>query len=47
VRILKKAARAADAVGCGDDFSEQMGRLRERYRRRPTLIAMFDKAGFL
>jgi len=47
VRFLKKAARAADAADCGDDFSKQMGRLPERYRRRPTLMAMFDKAGFV
>ena len=47
VRILKKAARAADAADCGDDCSKQIGRLREQYRRRPTLIAMLEKAGFV
>jgi hypothetical protein len=47
VRILKKAARAASASDCGGEFREQIGRLREQYRRRPTLIAMLDKAGFV
>jgi uncharacterized Zn finger protein len=47
VRILKKAARAADAAGRSDDFSKQVSRLREQYRRRPTLIAMLDKEGFV
>jgi hypothetical protein len=46
LRILKKAAKAAEAAGCGGLFSAQIGRLREQYRRRPTLIAMLDKAGF-
>jgi hypothetical protein len=47
LRILTRAARAADAAGRGDDYSKQIGRLREQYRRRPTLIAMLDKAGFV
>jgi uncharacterized Zn finger protein len=46
VRILKKAARAGDAANRREDFSVQISRLREQYRRRPTLIAMLDKAGF-
>jgi uncharacterized Zn finger protein len=46
VRILKKAAKAADAAARMDAFSERIARLREQYRRRPTLIAMLDKAGF-
>jgi hypothetical protein len=46
VRILKKAARAASAASRADDFSKEIGRLREQYRRRPTLIGMLDKAGF-
>jgi uncharacterized Zn finger protein len=46
VRILKKAAKAADAAGRMEDFSERIARLREQYRRRPTLLAMLDKAGF-
>ena len=47
VRILKRAARAADAAHRADDFCRQIGWLREHYRRRPTLIAMLDKAGFV
>lgn len=47
VRILTKAARAAEAADRGEDFSEHIARLREQYRRRPTLIAMIDKAGFV
>jgi len=39
-------AKAADAAGRSDDFSKHVGRLREQYRRRPTLIAMLEKAGF-
>lgn len=46
VRILKKAARAADATARMDDFFKRIARLREQYRRRPTFIAMLDKAGF-
>ena len=46
VRILKRAARAADAAHRGEDFCRQIGWLRDHYRRRPTLIAMLDKAGF-
>lgn len=44
VRILKKAASAAEAAGRTDAFSEHVNRLREQYRRRPALIAMLDKA---
>lgn len=44
VRILKKAARAADAAGRTTAFSQHVNHLREQYRRRPTLIAMLDKA---
>jgi hypothetical protein len=47
VRILKKAAKAAHAADRVEDFSNQVGRLRDQYRRRPTLIAMLDKAGFV
>jgi hypothetical protein len=47
VRILKKAAKAAHAADRVEDFSRQVDRLREQYRRRPTLIAMLDKAGFV
>ena len=47
VRILKKAAKAAHAADRVEDFSKHVGRLRDQYRRRPTLIAMLDKAGFV
>lgn len=47
VRILKKAAKAAHAADRVEDFSRQVDQLREQYRRRPTLIAMLDKAGFV
>ncbi|MBV9001027.1 MAG: hypothetical protein JO304_18345 [Solirubrobacterales bacterium] len=47
VRILKRAARAADAAHRVEEFCRQIGWLREHYRRRPTLIAMLDKAGFV
>ena len=47
VRLLKKAAKAAHAADRVEDFSKQIGRLRDQYRRRPTLIAMLDKAGFV
>jgi hypothetical protein len=43
VRILRKAASAAEAAGRTDAFSEHINRLREEYRRRPALIAMLDK----
>ncbi len=46
VRILKKAAKAAHAAGRDEVFSAHIARLREQYRRRPTLIALLDKAGF-
>jgi HEPN domain-containing protein len=47
VRILKKAARAAELSGRRNNFIEHISRLRETYRRRPSLIAIFDKAGFV
>ncbi len=45
VRILKRAQGAADAAGELDTFAQDVARLRERQRRRHTLIAMLDKAG--
>lgn len=42
---LKRARRAADAAGLSDEFGEHLAALREQHRRRPTLIAMLDKAG--
>jgi hypothetical protein len=44
-RILQRARTAAQAAGELDAFAEYVTDLRERYRRRPTLIAIFDKAG--
>lgn len=45
VRHLKAARRAATAAGLVPDFDEKLASLREQHRRRPTLIAMLDKAG--
>ena len=42
---LKRARRAADAAGLSEEFDEHLAGLREQHRRRPTLIAMLDKAG--
>lgn len=44
-KILERAARAANAAGMTAEFAEHLLTLRDRYRRRPTMIAMFDKAG--
>ena len=44
VRILKRARSAAEAAGAGDIFDRHVSGWREQYRRRPTMIAMFDKA---
>jgi hypothetical protein len=44
VRILKRARSAEGTAGEADAFSGHVWRLREQYRRRPTLIAMLDKA---
>src|SRR4051812_10601834 len=44
-RILQRARAAAQAAGELDAFAEYITGLRERYRRRPTLIAILDKAG--
>jgi hypothetical protein len=44
VAVLKRARRAAQAAGEGDAFATTLAQLRERHRRRPTLIAMLDKA---
>jgi hypothetical protein len=45
IKILKRARAAAQAAGELDAFTQDVARLRERHRRRPTLIAMLDKAG--
>jgi uncharacterized Zn finger protein len=44
VRILKRARAASQAAGALDAFGEEIARLRERHRRRPTLVAMLDKS---
>ena len=44
-RVLQRARAAAQAAGELDAFAEYLAGLRERYRRRPTLIAILDKAG--
>jgi len=44
VRLLTRAKTAAAAAGQGDDFQAGLAALRERHRRRPTLIAMLSKA---
>ena len=45
VPVLKKARRAAKAAGQSEWFASRIADLREHHRRRPTLIAMLDKAG--
>jgi hypothetical protein len=42
-RILQRAQAAAQAAGELDAFGDYLTRLREQYRRRPTLIAILDK----
>ena len=43
--ILKRAQAAAQAAGMHDEFGEYLARLRDQHRRRPTMIAILDKAG--
>jgi hypothetical protein len=43
-RILQRARAAAQAAGELDAFGEYLTRLREQYRRRPTLITILDNA---
>ena len=43
-RILQRAQKAAEAAGKLAAFGEYLTRLREQHRRRPTLIAILDKA---
>ena len=45
VRILKRARDAAKAADDLQSFSQHIATLREQHRRRPTMIAMLDKAG--
>jgi uncharacterized Zn finger protein len=42
--ILKKAAQAARAADRQDEFTAHLAGLRETDRRRPTFIAVLDKA---
>ena len=44
-RILTDAKRAADAAGRTAAFHDHITTLREKHRRRPTLIKILDKAG--
>ncbi len=44
VAILKHAARAAGAADRHDEFADYVAALREVHRRRPTFIAVLDKA---
>jgi len=44
VRILRRARTAASAAGQEAMFQARLGALREQHRRRPTLIAMLNKA---
>jgi hypothetical protein len=43
--ILKRAQAAAQAADMHDQFREHVARLRDEHRRRPTLIAILNKAG--
>jgi len=45
VRILKRARDAAKAADDLESFSQHIATLRVQQRRRPTMIAMLDKAG--
>lgn len=44
VRHLQAARRAATAADRTPEFDEHLATLREQHRRRPTLIALLDKA---
>jgi len=44
-RVLKKARLAAAAAGSTERFDATVARLRDQHRRRPTLVAMLDRAG--
>jgi hypothetical protein len=47
VRYLKAAKKAAAAADALVEFEVRVAGLRETHRRRPSLIAMLDKAGFV
>lgn len=42
---LIRTQRAASAAGLSEEFAQHLAGLREQHRRRPTLIAILDKAG--
>ncbi len=44
IPVLKHARRAADAAGQSEWFAARIADLREYHRRRPTFLAMLDKA---
>jgi uncharacterized Zn finger protein len=44
IPVLKHARRAADAAGQSEWFAARIADLREHHRRRPTFLAMLDKA---
>lgn len=46
VRYLKAAKKAATASDALLEFEVRVAGLRETHRRRPSLIAMLNKAGF-
>lgn len=46
VRYLKAAKKAAAAADAMVEFEVRVAGLRETHRRRPSLMAMLDKAGF-
>ncbi len=46
VRLLKHARSAAEKAGKREAFTDHLSRVREEYRRRPTLMAMLEKASF-
>lgn len=47
VRYLKAAKMAATAADALVEFEVRVAGVRETHRRRPSLIAMLDKAGFV
>jgi uncharacterized Zn finger protein len=47
VRLLKRARDAAAAAGEIDAFDTRLAALREQHRRRPSLIALLDKANLV
>lgn len=42
---LKRMQRAASAATLSEEFDGHLAALREKHRRRPTFIAILDKAG--